>query len=163
MTILVRPAAPGDLRALCALYLEFHEFHARGVPNRLASLGPPGAFDPTELRMALEKIMQSEDSALFVAESSGRVAGLAEVYLRRDEPSPSAVARCYGYLQSLMVDPAFRRQGIATRLVAAAEAWARAHGAVEMRLQTWEFDGGPQPFYDRLGYRTLRRTLARDL
>lgn len=163
MTILVRPAAPGDLRALFALYLEFHEFHARGVPDRLASLGTPETFDPSELRVALEKIMQSGGAALFVAESDGHVVGLAEVYLRRDEPSPAAVARCYGYLQSLMVDPAYRRRGIATRLVAAAESWVKARGAAEMRLRTWEFDGGPQPFYDRVGYRTLRRTLVREL
>jgi len=107
--------------------------------------------------------MRSEDSALFVAESAGRVVGLAEVYLRQDEPDPATVARCYGYLQSLMVDPAYRRQGIATQLMAAAEAWAQARGAAEMRLQTWEFDGGPLPFYDRLGYRTLRRTLVHEL
>jgi GNAT superfamily N-acetyltransferase len=69
----------------------------------------------------------------------------------------------YGYLQSLMVDAAFRRQGIATQLMAAAERWAQEHGAVEMRLQIWEFDGDPLPFYERRGFRTLRRTLVREL
>jgi len=160
---MIRPAEPDDLQALCALYLEFHEFHVRGVPDRLSSLGTPDTFDPSELCAALEKIMQSEDSALFVAESAGRVVGLAEVYLRHDEPDPATVARCYGYPQSLMVDLTYRRQGIATRLIAAAESWAQAHGAAEMRLQTWEFTGDPLPFYDHLGYRTLRRTLVRDM
>lgn len=163
MTILARSAVPSDLRALCALYFEFHEFHTRGVPDRLASLGAPETFDPSELHAALEKIMRSEDAALFVAESDGHVVGLAEVYLRHDEPDPAIVAHCYGYLQSLMVDPAFRRRGIATQLMAAAEGWAKAHGAVEVRLQTWEFAGDPLPFYDHLGYRTLRRTLVREL
>ncbi len=73
------------------------------------------------------------------------------------------MARCYGYLQGLMVAPACQQQGIAAQLVAAAEGWAQVHGAAEMRLQTWEFDGDPLPFYDRLGYRTLRRTLVREL
>ncbi len=107
--------------------------------------------------------MQSKDSALFVAKSDGRIVGLAEVYLRHDEPNQATVARCYGYLQSLMVDPGFRRQGIATRLMAVAEGWAQEHGAAEMRLQSWEFDGDPLTFYKRLGYRTLRRTLVRGL
>jgi len=160
---MIRPAAPEDLPALCALYLEFHEFHVRGVPDRLSSLGTPDTFDPSELCAALDKIMHSEDSALFVAESDSRVVGLAEVYLRHDEPNPAAVVRCYGYLQSLMVDPGFRRQGIATRLVAAVESWAQAHGAAEMRLQTWEFDGDPLPFYGHVGYRTIRRTLMHEL
>jgi GNAT superfamily N-acetyltransferase len=160
---MIRPAAPDDLQALCALYFEFHEFHVRGVPDRLSSLGAPETFDRSELCAALDKIMRGDDSALFVAESGGRLVGLAEVYLRHDELDPAAVARCYGYLQSLMVDPAFRRQGVATQLMAAVEDWARDRGVTEMRLQTWEFDGGPLPFYDRLGYRTLRRTLVRDL
>lgn len=160
---MIRPASPDDLQSLCVLYFEFHEFHVRGVPDRLASLGDPDTFDRSDLCAALIKIVHSDDSALFVAESDGRVVGLAEVYLRHDEPNPATVARCYGYLQSLMVDPAYRRQGIAAQLVAATEGWAQAHGAAEMRLQTWEFDGGPLPFYDRLGYRTLRRTLVRNL
>jgi len=45
------------------------------VPDRLASLGTPDTFDPSELCAALDKIMQSEDSALFAAESDGRVVG----------------------------------------------------------------------------------------
>jgi GNAT superfamily N-acetyltransferase len=47
--------------------------------------------------------------------------------------------------------------------MAAAERWAQEHGAVEMRLQIWEFDGDPLPFYERRGFRTLRRTLVREL
>jgi len=160
---LIRRAVPDDLHALCALYFDFHEFHVQGVPDRLSSLGAPEAFDRSELCAALLKIMQADNSALFVAESVGRVVGLAEVYLRHDEPNPATVARCYGYLQSLMVQPAFRRQGIATQLMAAVEGWVRAQGAAEMRLQTWEFDGDPLTFYKRLGYRTLRRTLVREL
>jgi hypothetical protein len=32
-----------------------------------------------------------------------------------------------------------------------------------MRLEIWEFPDGPLPFYQRLGYRTIRRTLAKEL
>jgi len=163
LIVIIRRAAPEDRQALCALYLGFHDFHVRGVPDRLSSLGTPETFDCSELGVALERIMHGEDSALFVAESGGCLVGLAEVYLRQDKPDPATVTRCYGYLQSLMVDAAFRRQGIATQLMAAAEGWARERGAVEMRLQTWEFDGDPLTFYTRLGYRTLRRTLVREL
>jgi len=160
---IIRLATPEDLQALCALYLEFHEFHVQGVPDRLSSLGTPEIFDCSELIAVLRRIMQGEDSALFVAESGGCLVGLAEVHLCQDEPDPATVMHRYGYLQSLMVDAAFRRQGIATRLMAAAERWAQEHGAAEMRVQIWEFDGDPLPFYVRHGYRTLRRTLVREL
>jgi hypothetical protein len=39
----------------------------------------------------------------------------------------------------------------------------KANGASEMRLDVWEFAAGPLEFYERLGYRTLRRALVREI
>ena len=89
--------------------------------------------------------------------------GLAEVYLRTEEANGPRVAYRYGYLQSLMVHDARRRQGIGQQLLSAAEAWCIAHSAQELRLETWELPAGPQAFYERCGYHTLRRTLVRAL
>jgi GNAT superfamily N-acetyltransferase len=111
----------------------------------------------------LIELLADSNAAIFVAEVDGRVIALAEVYLRQDESSLVKVAYPYGYLQSLMVDPAFRGGGVGTQLVRAAEDWAKARGAAEMRLETWEFVAGPLPFYESIGYTTLRRTLSRSL
>jgi GNAT superfamily N-acetyltransferase len=46
--------------------------------------------------------------------------------------------------------------------VEAAQNWAKEKGAAEMRLETWEFPGGPLPFYEKIGYRTIKRTLKKD-
>jgi hypothetical protein len=32
-----------------------------------------------------------------------------------------------------------------------------------MKLDVWEFDAGPTRFYEQVGYRTLKRTLVREL
>lgn len=56
-----------------------------------------------------------------------------------------------------------RRRGIGARLLDAVQRWAKEKGATEMRLETWEFADDPQEFYEHNGYRTLRRTLAREL
>jgi GNAT superfamily N-acetyltransferase len=89
--------------------------------------------------------------------------GLSEVYLRRDAPHPAAIEYVYGYLQSLIVTASIRRRGLGRQLIAAAEQWSREHGASEMRLACWEFAEGPLPFYEALGYRTMKRTLVRPL
>jgi GNAT superfamily N-acetyltransferase len=47
--------------------------------------------------------------------------------------------------------------------MAAAEAWARERGATELRLDAWEFAAGPLPFYESLGYQTIKRTLVKPL
>jgi GNAT superfamily N-acetyltransferase len=162
--VTVRPADLRDRDALWRLYVGFHEFHVREVPDRLVSIPDPlNEADRSELYAAVTKIINSEAAALLVAEADGRAVGLAEVYLRRDEPNPRTVEYTYGLLQSLMVEELFRRRAIGTRLLVAAERWARDKGATEMRLNMWEFDQGPLRFYKASGYRTLRRTFVRKL
>ena len=147
--ICIRPANTGDLDALCTLYYEFHEFHVRGVPDRLRSQGDLDRLDFTRLKETLTAIMRGDDSTVLIAEISGSVAGLAEVYLREDDPAnASIVSHRYGYLQSLAVTQAFRRRHIGQQLVEAAQRWARQKDATEMKLDVWEFDAGPLRFFD---------------
>jgi GNAT superfamily N-acetyltransferase len=161
--VIVRLAGTQDLEALCRLYIEFHEFHVRGVPDRLISLGGPDPYDCSEMCPKLENIINNENSAIFLGEVASQPVGFAEVYVREDQPDPARVSRKYGHLQSLMVREEFRRHGGGTRLLEAAEKWGREKGATEMRLETWEFAEGPLEFYEHRGYRTLRRTLVREL
>lgn len=159
----IRPATPGDIPALCKLYHAFHEFHAEGVPARLNSLGPWEQFDASQLRRGLQEILDNEQACLYIAEVEGELAGFAEIYLRQDEPNPARASYDYAHLQSLLVARGFRKQGLGRHLVQAAEVWARQQGAVEVRLETWEFPDGPAQFYERIGYRTIKRTLSRRL
>jgi GNAT superfamily N-acetyltransferase len=159
----IRLAGKEDLEALCRLYIEFHEFHVLGVPDRLRSLGDPAKYDCSELLPKLEKIIKQEDSVIFLAEVGEKPIGLAEVYIREDKPDPARACRRYGHLQSLVVNQRSRKQGIGKKLVSYAEGWAKEKGAIEIQLDMWEFDEGPLDFYQNLGYRTLRRTLVREL
>lgn len=160
---IIRPAHESDVEALCRLYVEFHEFHARGVPDRLLTLGDADNADCSDLAKNLEEILGWDDAALLVAEVDGRLVGFAEVYLRVDEGPGPRVTHRYGYLQSLMVTADSRRRGLGRRLLAAAEAWTREQGASELRLETWEFEASPLRFYEACGYRTLRRTMVHTL
>lgn len=163
-SIAIRPAEEGDIDALCRLYEEFHEFHARYLPDRLRSQAAPQDQDDSQLKGALRDIIAGSSAAIFIAQVSGAPAGLAEVYLRQDdEHNPLIVPHKYGYMQSLFVLERFRGQNLGRELVTAAQHWARGLGAVEMRLETWEFPHGPLLFYERLGYYTLKRTLVHKL
>jgi GNAT superfamily N-acetyltransferase len=164
----LRPAQEEDFAALTALYEEFHAFHVRGVPTRLRL--PDAADDPAarveataQIRTQLEALVGDPHTTLLCAEADGRIVGLAEVYLRRDEPHPLIHQYTYGYLQSLMVTERWRGHSVGRELIAAAEAWAREHGATQLRLSAWEFAGGPVPFYEALGYQTMKRELMKPL
>jgi GNAT superfamily N-acetyltransferase len=159
--LVVRAAQESDISQLCKLYFEFHEYYVQGVPDRLVSPGRLEHFDSSALCAKLKEILRQDDAVIFVAELDGDCIGLAEAYIREDEPNPAKVSRKYCHLQSLMVSEEHRRAGVGTRLLEAAERYAKKHAAVEMRLDTWEFPGDPVDFYHRRGYRTLRRTLVR--
>src|SRR5690349_15187132 len=96
----IRQAAEADLDQVLALFHEFHEFHVRGVPDRLRI---PHPYDDAAARETLLSILHNADAALFVAEENERLLGLAEVYLRQDMPHPATLDYVYGYLPSLIV------------------------------------------------------------
>lgn len=159
--LLIREATPVDIPALCCLYFDFHQFHAHHLPERLLSLGEYNDFDATQLAVDIQHLLDDEQAAVFVAVESEQCVGLAEIYLRQDDPQPMRVAKRYGYLQSVMVSGDARGQQIGTQLLKAVEMWAKQRGATEMQLETWEFLDGPLPFYEKNGYKTLRRKLVR--
>jgi ribosomal-protein-alanine N-acetyltransferase len=161
--VTVRLAKLEDMETLCNLYIEFHQFHVRGVPDRLVSLEKMDSNQVDELRRNIEKIINGKDSEIMIAQNSNKVIGLGEIYLRKDNPHPAKVSCTYGHLQSLVVTEASRQYGVGKILVEVAEKWAKEKGAAEMRLDIWEFREGPLRFYEKLGYRTLRRNLVRKL
>ena len=160
--MMIRSATRADILALSELYAEFHDFHVQRLPDQLRS-PEPGEVDPTEFERKVEEILAGEDAAMLVAESDGLIVGFAEAYVREASGNPYRHARRYGLLQSLGVTERLRHSGLGRTLVDAVEEWARSRGATEMRVETWEFEGGPLPFYQRLGYRTYERKLIRPL
>lgn len=158
-TFTVRSAEERDIDGLVSLYAEFHEFHVRGVPDRLRK---PETYDETTLRSNLRELIQRNDVHIIVVDCNGTIVGLAEVYIRQDEPHPLTIAHRYGYLQSLIISAPMRKSGLGKQLVIAAQQWAKEHNATEMQVDIWEFAEGPLHFYEALGYRTMRRHLVID-
>jgi len=67
-------------------------------------------------------------------------------------------------VDGLVVEKAFRRRGVGTRLMRAAEEWGRSRGARLALLDTWGESPQSVPFYEGLGYtpRSIRfRPLTR--
>lgn len=157
---IIREATTHDLEALFRLYTEFHEFHVRGVPDRLLKADSSRI---AEVHAAIQKTIENKDAVIFVAEVDGQLVGLGEVYMREDSLNPLKVQYKYGHLQSMIVTEAYRGIGIGTRMLEAVEQWAKEKSAAEVRLNTWEFREGPLGFYEKRGYNTLRRTLVRKL
>jgi aminoglycoside 6'-N-acetyltransferase I len=94
---------------------------------------------------------------ILVAEASDRIlAGFLEIDLRShaDGCNPSCPV---GYIEGWYVAENFRQRGIARKLLAAAEDWARSQGCVEMASDTWVDNKLSQRVHEALGYEVVDR------
>nr|AHN92753.1 type 1 aminoglycoside N(6')-acetyltransferase [uncultured bacterium DCM003Kan07] len=73
----------------------------------------------------MAEIIESADSDVLLAFCGEQAVGFAQVGLRHDYVEGKESDGPVGYLEGVYVEEAFRRGGVARRLVQAAEYWAR--------------------------------------
>ncbi len=120
---------------------------AASVAALLAELGYPDNT-PGEVAERLGAWEEESNGTVLVAEMEGNGVGLAAwtaiPYLER--------AGRWGRLVALVVAGDIRSRGVARRLVAAAEQWARTRGCSAMELTSSRSREVAREFYRRLGY-----------
>lgn len=124
----IRRAEPSDLAGLMALEAQF--------PGDRIS------------RSAMRRLLRSPSAHVLVADAGGSIAGALILLTRRNARR--------GRIYSLAVDAAQRRQGLASRLLAAAHALARELGCPGITLEVRKDNDAARAFYARHGYRVLR-------
>src|SRR5436309_8218458 len=121
------------------------EGDAPEVADLSGQLGYPSTV--AQVRRRFERLSVDTDSAVFVAEEGGRIAGwvhvLGRCFLELDP---------YAELGGLVVDAAARRKGAGRALVTAAEEWAARHGYDTMRVRCNMKRIEARPFYGGLRY-----------
>lgn len=147
MPLTIRPATQDDHAAIAALY--------EAADARAHQLLPDFMRSPSDIErpMAeLEAQMADPSATLLVAEDARGVVGLVMVAMRDSSPGPTFVSRRYADVVDVVVSAQARREGIGSRLMAAAEKWARAQGADSLDLIVVEGNDGAQDLYRGLGY-----------
>ena len=146
-SIQIRPAQLSDLDQLARM---------------LEALWPDA--DPGEHAQELQLLLGGDANrvlttplVIFVAEANqGALVGFVEVDLRShaDGCDPS---KPVGYIEGWYVAEEYRKCGVGRRLIAAAEAWARSHGCVEMASDVIVDNDGSQRAHEALGYEVVDR------
>lgn len=127
----LRPASIEDAAAIAAL---------------VGELGYSASADDIKARLPL--ILDSDRYFLAVATAAdGVLLGLVNAERRLNIESGTSFG-----LTGLVVASSARRGGVGSALVAAAEAWARTHGADAMRVRSNVVRPEAHAFYARLGY-----------
>ncbi|TDV25092.1 ribosomal protein S18 acetylase RimI-like enzyme [Paraburkholderia caballeronis] len=127
----IRGFVAADTDAVIALWQHaFPEYREPGKPHR----------DP---RLSIANKLATQPDLFFVATRDATIVGTVMAGYDGHR----------GWLYSLAVDPAARRLGIGTRLVAHAEAALVARGCPKVNLQVMPDKPDVMRFYDALGYR----------
>lgn len=134
--IVIRPAQPGDAATLTDL---------------TEQLGYPASVHAIAARLA--NLLGLPEHALFVATADDQVRGWVHVFkAHRLETDDCAE------IGGLVVDTAWRGQGVGKSLMAAAETWARSLALTKVRVRSNIVREGAHRFYERLGYASLKRS-----
>jgi len=139
MTVTIRSLLRGELE-------EIWQLHKKGFP----CLDEITREDYLQLRSKSEFNLDQ----IVVAHVDGNLVGKIEVYvwLPLDEGKTS-------FMDGFIVDPAYRRQGIGTKLLLEAEQRAKKQGATQVELGVKTFCKAAIALYEKLGYKKLHKVL----
>ena len=112
-----------------------------------------------EMQAEYGEILAKPDAAFFLAYADEAPVGFAQCQLRRDyvEGTDSTPV---GYLEGIYVADGFRKQGIATALLAACESWAREQGCAEFASDCELENTESLHFHLNVGFREANRIIC---
>ena len=111
------------------------------------------------LRAEFAQIMAKPDAAFFLASAGGQAVGFAQCQLRHDyvEGTESTPV---GYLEGIFVREEHRGTGLAGKLLAACESWARERGCREFASDCELGNTGSLRFHLRMGFEEAGRIIC---
>jgi len=142
MSLSMRPAEPGDIKALC------------GLMEALSGQ----AISSEEMRNRLDFVAESKADSLFVCEEDDRVVGLLGFRIRENLEEMSR----FGEISVIVVNPDARRRGVGRFMMDYAERLAK-----ERRCKgSWLVSGfgrekEAHKFYRQLGYQVNGRRFVK--
>ncbi len=166
LDVIVREYRDGDAAGIVRISRENARFHVALAPEYFRVPDEDGFVDLVENDGHWR---DAPENLALVAEVDGRVAG----YLEASVHPPTDTARWQGQrdlgrvrliVNFVGVADEFKRRGVATSLVEAAEAWGRSKGAVVAICDTYVDSPLSVPFWEqRMGYRRRAVILRKPL
>ena len=150
----IRKAVHSDIPALEHLWIEFMDHHAELDPDYVRS----GDASKNWVEY-MESRMESDSAIVFVAVDGSDIVGYVGALIR-DCPPIFRIQK-YGFIEEIAVTADRRRQGIATRLWSAAEAWLRSRGMTTIRVNINVNNPESRGFFRRLGFFDDTETLLK--
>lgn len=156
-SIVIRRAQTADLPVLgrlgALLVRQHHDFD----PARFMA---PAAGIEEGYAWFLGTQLALDDVVIFAAQAPTGVVGY--VYAGLEPQSWKELRDAAGFVHDVVVDPAARGRGIATRLIEAASEWMKVRGAPRIVLWSAEKNAPAQRLFERLGFRRTMVEMTRE-
>ncbi len=154
----IREARPKDLDDLYAVFSLTDSMHREAHPEIFQE-----ASDLSDIKVYLLTRIKADDAAVFVAEYQSNIIGAVIASVRQTPDYSILVQQTYVGVENLVVEEAFRHQGVGQALMDQVNQWVEKLGLKYIELTVWDFNAGAQAFYEKLGYQTLHHRLRKDL
>lgn len=115
--------------------------------------------DPEREQEFIE-LIQSRESAVFLAEADGRPVAFAQCGLRHDYVEGKDSGGPVGYLEGIFVEEQYRSRGIAKTLLSLCEDWAREMGCSEFASDTELHNSDSLKFHLACGFEEAGRIIC---
>jgi ribosomal protein S18 acetylase RimI-like enzyme len=160
--IVVRPAVAADMPGIGRLGALLVAQHHAFDPQRFI---PGGERVAEGYAWFLGSQLDDPEVVILVAERLAPAAPgiVGYVYAALEPHNWKELREAAGFVHDVVVDESARRLGVATRLVEAACAWLRAHGAPRVLLWSAAPNAAAQALFERLGYRRTMVEMTREL
>ena len=97
--------------------------------------------------------LQEHTGAMFVAEVAGAIVGIAACLVVEDDlVQETPDSNRHGYVEAIFVDPRYRGQGVAQRLLVAAEQHLVTTGVTRLRINVLANHTKARRAYERYGF-----------
>lgn len=154
----IREAKETDLEAICQLSNEINAEHYTYMPHDFVKPDGSQRDEPYWLGF-----LNKDNSAIFVAEENGLLAGVVAVSVSPSAPQPFLTFRPRGHIATIVVTESYRGKGIGRELMSAAEVYAKENGAADIKLEVMAFNANALDFYRELGYGNFSFRLSKSL
>ncbi len=153
----IRKLTESDYDAVMELYYELDELHVKARPDYFVHREK----DETYPRDAFIHNLSCPGDLELGAFDGELLVGLVRATLWEESGMVKDVKTVC--LDNIYVLPAYRRRGIAAKLFAEVESWAKAQGAIRLDLHVWDFNKRAIAMYKAMGMTPQRYVFEKKL
>lgn len=157
MEILIRKARLQDYTAVLVLLGE----HSKKTSN--SEISEKQAFSRKKLpfKKVMETLVQDPSVFLLVALHNEEVVGVLLASMKHVNQSliPPTRERSFVLIEYINVSQKYRYLGIGRKLMEQVELWAESNSIEKLELEVFEHNSEVVSFYERQGYRQMKRVL----